>query len=1096
MSLESEDCSSLDRIMMDTSRETHKGSKILYTREFLLSLSELEICKNLPSGFNQSLLSEFEDGSQIINNDRLRTYSSSPFQGFRRTEYGSSPPTRGDSAIYSRGSYGRWDSRPSSRSERDSDSQSDKESESGKHYSNQSRKSWQGTEHDGLLGSGSFPRPSGYTTGIGAPKHRANDQYQLNRSNEPYHPPRPYKAAPFSRRDTDSFNDETFGSAECTSEDRAEEERRRRASFELMRKEQRKALHEKQKPNLEKPKADTSSDTSVLLDDAKGEKGVLDRDNDLDSTINPSMSSIDSGNCALPSQATSRPLVPPGFKSTVVEKTSGLISLIQSHSVENGTLGTLERKSLAEISLSREPPEDKTVHIPFMDKGEKIANSSLNSDVSSKDIGMRDFLHQTSILPEAHETPNEPETIKLNAEAAGLKLGGELHQIDATSILEKIFGNASTVNGSNSTDSVEHHDNKPDDSWSPKTVHLSKFARWFVEEERKTEDDLCSSRPNDLLSLIVGSDKQRNQADTKTFEHFPVDFPDQGTESVIVGSNKERNQVDMETFKVFPADFPDQRTKIAYKPTANESSATNGVTELLSSSNKQGVVPAILTCEDLEQTILSEYGEKGPNSLLPLEGWSLSGAKSEYPRAHVDNHASQHLLSLLQKGATQKDTTPKIPADTDPSKLQPASDVSDVGATPYKYGEEVGKNSHVSGETLTLETLFGTAFMKELKSVEAPVSVQRGSVGSAPAESLELQGLSLPVTDNDLFPSTFDQIELDKITNEKHLFASSCRQQVKMDKTEKWLGYDDPQIELNLPKQQYEVVPKRCGVDGSVEYHLPEEESLIASNEDLNAQLSSLMLGRNSSKQESSASSAPGDIAEKLAAIGAAIKDKRSTTGFDGPPFLCGPFNQMEHEIAYRDLHAQTSSSNFHTLQMSHGRPLIHQLDSHPAHMNSQMKFIGRESMRQHDAPANQQYPTNIVRPPFHQPNVGVTGFDHPAHNAMLQQMQMPGGFSPHMAKDFPRGAPVPHLGNQAPSLMQQLNPMSGYPFGPRQPNTGGLGMPLPVPDINGGSNHPDAFQRLVEMELRAKSKQIPPFAAGHSQAMYGHELDTGFHHR
>lgn len=52
------------------------------------------------------------------------------------------------------------------------------------------------------------------------------------------------------------------------------------------------------------------------------------------------------------------------------------------------------------------------------------------------------------------------------------------------------------------------------------------------------------------------------------------------------------------------------------------------------------------------------------------------------------------------------------------------------------------------------------------------------------------------------------------------------------------------------------------------------------------------------------------------------------------------------------------------------------------------------------------------------------------------------------------------------------------------------------APDINGGSNHADAFQRLVEMELRAKSKQIPPFAVGQSQAMYGHELDMGFRYR
>lgn len=65
--------------------------------------------------------------------------------------------------------------------------------DSGWRYGDHSRRSLQGPEHDGLLGSGSFPRPSGYATGFSAPKVRANEQYQLNRSNEPYHPPRPYK---------------------------------------------------------------------------------------------------------------------------------------------------------------------------------------------------------------------------------------------------------------------------------------------------------------------------------------------------------------------------------------------------------------------------------------------------------------------------------------------------------------------------------------------------------------------------------------------------------------------------------------------------------------------------------------------------------------------------------------------------------------------------------------------------------------------------------------------------------------------------------------------------------------------------------------
>lgn len=67
------------------------------------------------------LLSEFEDASQ----DRQRTSGSFLLQGYRRNEYGSSPPTRGDVSNYSRAIHGRWDSRSSGWSDKDSDSQSD-----------------------------------------------------------------------------------------------------------------------------------------------------------------------------------------------------------------------------------------------------------------------------------------------------------------------------------------------------------------------------------------------------------------------------------------------------------------------------------------------------------------------------------------------------------------------------------------------------------------------------------------------------------------------------------------------------------------------------------------------------------------------------------------------------------------------------------------------------------------------------------------------------------------------------------------------------------------------------------------------------------
>jgi len=51
------------------------------------------------------------------------------------------------------------------------------------------------------------------------------------------------------------------------------------------------------------------------------------------------------------------------------------------------------------------------------------------------------------------------------------------------------------------------------------------------------------------------------------------------------------------------------------------------------------------------------------------------------------------------------------------------------------------------------------------------------------------------------------------------------------------------------------------------------------------------------------------------------------------------------------------------------------------------------------------------------------------------------------------------------------------------------------APDVGGGRNHPEALQRLFEMELRSKNPK-PIHASGHSQGMYGQELDLGFGYR
>ncbi|KAL3000808.1 hypothetical protein AAZX31_09G234100 [Glycine max] len=973
MSFQSEDQGLLDQA---TDQGLQEKLKISYTRDFLLSLSGLDICRELPSGFDRSLLSEFEDASQ----DRQRSTGGLSVHSFsRRIEYSSSPLTRGDS--FSRGIHGKWETRSSGRSDKDSDSQSELDSDSGKRFGNQSRRSWQGPEHDGLLGSGSFPRPSGYTPGLAALKFRANDNYQLNRSNEPYHPPRPYKA-PHSRRETnDSLNDETFGSLECTSEDRAEEERKRRASFELMRKEQHKAFQEKHKLNPDKNNDDF--DITSLADD--DEKRVVNRSNEyVEPNVTLSVLSNDEKSSSLsqtPSAA--RPLVPPGFASAKLERNLATKTSLNTHSTEVG-----------------QPAPGDT--------GGKEAVGAFSPDNSN-------------------------------------------------SILYKLFGNASTLDRDKSTSIVEP-DQKADETWSPHAFQSSKFAHWFVEEEKKPVDDL-THRPNDLLSLIVGGEKGGLQT-----------------------SNVETPQPIAANFAFLNSEPTGEHM------TSNVAHTTIDNSELLYKSDKPEVLAAVLTCEDLEQSILSQVGENGSSRPQPIQDKDFD-AKSEQ-LTPVDNHASHHLLSLLQKGTSHNDM--ELSSILDSSDKVPNTEGVTTGNVLDNPGEANVDVSN-SSKTLTLETLFGSAFMKELQSVGAPLSVQRGSVGSAGSDVSESLLFPFPTSDN-VHPPTGE------LTLNRHGSGVLPSEQTNHPKSnrfeEQWLGYGDSQGDGNSSLLQSEI-SKASGFKGPRDIHLPEEDSLITASDPLQNFLSAGNLVKTDLSQDTTV-----DITRKLAALNPAFRDDRLVTrNQEGLAFPRGPYDMREPGIPYQNLNVQRSPQ-IHP-QLNHGGPMFNQLDSHPPHISSYMKLPTPEGMVHHDSPPNHQFPGNMLRPPFRQPNSGLAGpgFDPPVHHSMLQQqMHMQGNLPPpHLLRGFPRGAPMPsHASNPMTGFMQEPNPMQsqGFPFsGHQHPTFGGPGMQLQAPDVGGGRNHPEALQRLFEMELRSKNPK-PIHASGHSQGMYGQELDLGFGYR
>ncbi|KAF8087150.1 hypothetical protein N665_0596s0004 [Sinapis alba] len=650
---------------MDQLVETNKKPRISYTRSFLLSLRDKDVCKKLPNlltEFNDLLSRDTEDPSP----ERLRISGDFSSHGLRRNDFSSSPPTRGELGSNSRGTtHGRWEGRSGGWNDKESHSQTDRDSERGRRSGLPSRRPWQPPEHDGLLGKGSFPKPSGFGAAPSDPKPQSNDTYQLRRSNEPYHPPRPYKAEPYTRRDTrDSLNDETFGASDSTSEDRAEEERKRRASFELLRKEHQRVFHERQKSNPDLHKNDF--DFTELLGESKDKKERPSRSDEVNNTP----SGPGSSNHSFPSQSNApRPLVPPGFASTVLERKQGGKPQAETSRYEGSPLNPkginiVNGTSGITIGSSEMLVEGEAVRVYSTDTSEKAVNVNIPSvvGISTNTVNKDKSFENLSSISTAAEAQRYP----IRNEQATVTLEHKKSLENGPSILDKIFNTAINLNSGESSNITQKLVEKVEESRSPQTVKSSKFAHLFLEEDNKPVKDPPSSRPpGGLLSLLQGADKLQD-FETKAMGELSMDFPYQG--HAIKNTEKLRN-----------------------------TSASTLVT----------AAPPVLTCEDLEQSILSEVSEiYPPPPPLPVDqDFSVSSVKkTKQPKASVDDKASQHLLSLLQRSAD-----PESQDTVTETRLPPSVKASTAGeADP--------------GKSLTLENLFGSAFMNELQSIGEPVS--------------------------------------------------------------------------------------------------------------------------------------------------------------------------------------------------------------------------------------------------------------------------------------------------------------------------------------------------------------------------------------
>ncbi|KAK8267646.1 hypothetical protein V6Z12_D11G012600 [Gossypium hirsutum] len=234
----------------DTTRDFHKKSKRSYSREFLFSFAKLDTCKKLPTGFDSSTLRELNDQSTSV----LHSYHDSDASRFQSS------------------------------------------------LSHCSRRN----PEQGILGSGARVHRDIAETII--PVVQGSGFHLLNRSVEPYRPPHLCKAKYYSERDLfqakyysereskDHYNDETFGSPDNLSQDRAEEEKIRRDSFELMRKEQEMVTQEKQKFICDDHTENLKPYIAIALEDSEGDfesKGSESRDVKEGQSENPLVCSSD-----------------------------------------------------------------------------------------------------------------------------------------------------------------------------------------------------------------------------------------------------------------------------------------------------------------------------------------------------------------------------------------------------------------------------------------------------------------------------------------------------------------------------------------------------------------------------------------------------------------------------------------------------------------------------------------------------------------------------------------------------------------------------------------------------------------------------------
>ncbi|CAA6657119.1 unnamed protein product [Spirodela intermedia] len=441
----------------------------------------------------------------------------------------------------------------------------------------------------------------------------------------------------------------------------------------------------------------------------------------------------------------------------------------------------------------------------------------------------------------------------------------------------------------------------------------------------------------------------------------------------------------------------------------------------------------MLTCEDLEQSILADV--KGMGSNVPdeiQEPLSTLNPNLELQRLMRTAKRLNNLEAMFTSGKHVGDIK---------------ADVSLSSARSY-FPDDAETVSVESGKSLTLEALFGSAFMRELHSTEAPISEQRRLAD----DQVMAQSHSIPHPLGDTkIPSEYAS----KQENVNDIPGGRRSHTVG----EAW---------IDLEQSRVKNFNAAAGQGSSSGIHLPEEESLIS-------------LG-------SCANPATSEIfhVEKYTQVDVTQNNERSSSVSVLEASVHGPHDAAWAEIAHQHLHGQSPPSQFPFSQINQMRPYLHHLDD-PANRTPQMKFVGPENI--HHDPQHRFLANVVHRHPFHGP--GGPRFDPNFHLPIPPPpMPMPGGFAPHPLQYFPRGGPLPHTVNSMPvSMHEAMHNFQGHL------NHGGYGMKWTA----GISGHrPQLFARQMEMEAQQLNSQPPHLnPAGQSQVrLFDHELPPSLRYR